>query len=260
MISLGQDMQMRRILFYAVILFAVCACSPADKCKWPSNGQPVLHILFIGNSYTSVNDLPGTFTQLACSGGHAVEATSVVTGGWRLTDHAASSNTLDMIKQQKWDYVVLQEQSEVPAIADLRMGVMYPAARQLVAKIRERGAQPLFYLTWGHRDGLPYNGMPTFAEMQNELTIGYTGIGLELGVPLVPVGKAWQKELSQPKVLDLWQSDGSHPNEQGTYLAASVFYASIFKQTPEGLGYLSSLSKESAQALQTIAAETVLKK
>jgi hypothetical protein len=138
---------MKRLMFYMAFLLALCACSPADKCKWPPNNQPVLHILFIGNSYTMANDLPGTFTQLACSGGHAVETGLAAEGGWKLSDHAASSKTLDMIKQQKWDVVVLQDQSEVPAIADLRQQYMYPGARQLVAKIRERGSQPMLFLT-----------------------------------------------------------------------------------------------------------------
>ena len=118
----------------------------------------------------------------------------------------------------------------------------------------------MFLLTWAHRDGLPFNGMPNYADMQNQLIIGYTGISLELGVPVIPVGKAWEKELGQPKVLDLWQGDGSHPNEQGTYLAASVMYASLFNQTPEGLAYWSSLSGDAAQSLQRVAADTVLKK
>jgi hypothetical protein len=58
--------------------------------------------------------------------------------------------------------------------------------------------------------------------------------------------------------LDLWQDDGGHPTEQGTYLAACVFYAVIFHQSPEGLTYLAHLPKEIAQFLQQIAANTVL--
>jgi hypothetical protein len=57
--------------------------------------------------------------------------------------------------------------------------------------------------------------------------------------------------------LDLWQADGSHPSEQGTYLAACVFYAAIFHQSPEGLSYLAGLTKETPTFLQRIAASTV---
>jgi hypothetical protein len=58
--------------------------------------------------------------------------------------------------------------------------------------------------------------------------------------------------------LDLWQEDGSHPNEKGTYLAACVFYATLYRQSPEGLGYTGSLSEDEALLLQKTAADTVL--
>jgi hypothetical protein len=58
--------------------------------------------------------------------------------------------------------------------------------------------------------------------------------------------------------LDLWQEDGSHPTQTGTYLAACVFYAVIFHESPEGLTYTGRLPKEVALELQTIAANSVL--
>jgi hypothetical protein len=137
---------------------------------------------------------------------------------------------------------------------------MYPAARNLVAKIRQDGAKPIFFLTWGHKDGLPDYGLKNYTDMQNQLNVGYFGIANELGVPVAPVGRAWQVSWFQPNASDLWQSDGSHPTEQGTYLAASVFYAQIFQQSPEGLGYRGSLSQESAQSMQTLAANATLKR
>jgi hypothetical protein len=115
---------MKKIWLGWVILLLACACSPADRCNWPPNNGSTQHILFIGNSYTSVNDLPGTFVRLACSDGHKVETAMSAEGGWKLADHAASSKTLDLIKRQKWDWVILQEQSEIPAVNDWRLQYM----------------------------------------------------------------------------------------------------------------------------------------
>ena len=56
----------------------------------------------------------------------------------------------------------------------------------------------------------------------------------------------------------LWQDDGSHPTVAGTYLAACVFYASIFHESPVGLAYDAGLAKELAASLQQGAADTVL--
>ena len=240
-----------------LIILAASACAPEQNCYGFQNSGQITHILFIGNSYTYVNDLPGTFAKLACSGGHQVQTGMAAQGGWTLAQHIDSDQTLNTLQQQKWDYVVLQEQSEIPAIQSDRGQTMYPAVRQLVARIRAAGAQPLLFITWGHKDGDPQFGLPTYYDMQVQLTAVYMGIAQELNVPTVPVGPVWLKAQAQPTRLDLWQSDGSHPTEQGTYLAACVFYAFIFHQSPQGLGYLAGLDQGSAQTLQTLAADTV---
>jgi hypothetical protein len=196
------------------------------------------------------------FTKLACSGGHQVETGMAAEGGWTLADHLASPQTLKKM-QQKWNFIVLQEQSEIPAIQDSRIQTMYPAVRQLVLKIRATGAQPLLFMAWGHKDGDTPFGLATYADMQAQLSAGYLGISQELNVAVVPVGTAWSKGVTQAKPLNLWQPDGSHPNEQGSYLAACVFYAAIFHQSPVGLSYLAGVDQATAQTLQTLAGETL---
>jgi hypothetical protein len=112
-------------------------------------------------------------------------------------------------------------------------------------------------MTWGHQNGDAQFGLATYSDMQAQLSTGYMGIAQELNVPVVPVGTAWLRGVTQAKPLNLWQSDGSHPTEQGTYLAACVFYAAIFHQTPLGLGYLAGIGQATAQTLQTLAGETL---
>jgi hypothetical protein len=179
-------------------------------------------------------------------------------GGWMLSDHASSTETLDLIKSQKWNYVVLQEQSQIPASEQVRTAQMYPAARTLVSKIRETGAMPMLFITWAHRDGWSENRLPTYESMQLQINGGYVMIGQELNVQMVPVGYAWLEMWRQNPRINLWQEDGSHPNSDGTYLAACVFYAVMYHKSPEGLYYAGDLSKEDARLLQKIAADIVL--
>jgi hypothetical protein len=56
----------------------------------------------------------------------------------------------------------------------------------------------------------------------------------------------------------LWQDDGSHPTTKGTYLAACVFYASIFGKSPAGLKFHADLSDSDAAQSQEAGAGTVL--
>ena len=135
---------------------------------------------------------------------------------------------------------------------------MYPAARELVQKIRETGATPIFFITWAHRDGWPKNGMNDYETMQAQINYGYMEIAQELNAPVAPVGAAWSTVTSQYPELMLWQEDGSHPAEPGTYLAACVFYAVIFHESPNELRYHGGLSGENARIIQSVASSTVL--
>ncbi|MGA2112883.1 MAG: DUF4886 domain-containing protein [Anaerolineales bacterium] len=178
--------------------------------------------------------------------------------GWTFADHVHSTQTLEKLPSSRWDFVVLQEQSEIPALEQTRTASMYPAARLLVHQIERAGATPIFFVTWAHRDGLPEDGLPNYESMQLQIDQGYLGIAAELDHPVAPVVYAWSAVTSQDPALGLWQTDGSHPTELGTYLAACVFYAVIFRQSPVGLSYLGHLSKGQAQLLQAAAANTVL--
>lgn len=241
-------------------MLAILVCSSCSSTYDCTNVHDTscTRVLFIGNSYTFVNDLPNTFAQLAKSGKHTVAVRMSAQGGWTLADHVKSSDTQNALNTEKWTYVVLQEQSEIPSIGQSRTYIMYPAARTLVKQIRDTGATPLFFLTWAHRDGVPEYGMKTYESMQYEISNGYYGIARELNITVVPVGSAWMAAVRAHPELTLWQNDGSHPTEEGTYLAACVFYVTIFKHSAFGLKYRGNLSKDVATTLQTVASKTVL--
>jgi hypothetical protein len=229
-------------------------------CSTSIGRRSCTRVLFIGNSFTSVNDLPGTFAKLAKSGGHKVEVGMSAPGGWTLQQHASSSDTLNLLIGSKWDYVSLQEQSQIPSLAGDRESIMYPAVRILATRIKENGAQPVLFLTWAHKDGWPENGMSNYEVMQSNVIQGYLSIANELHAKVAPVGYTWLMELRQNPLMNLWQADGIHPTEAGTYLAACVFYATLFHESPVGLSYHGSLSSETTVELQRIAVKTVLEK
>jgi hypothetical protein len=246
-------------LLLAVALLPIgCGTSGPPKCSTASNAAPCTRVLFVGNSYTYVNDLPNTFARLAVAGGRNVEAGMVANGGETLAQHAAAAETLDKIASVPWSFVVLQEQSETPATSAGRSSMMYPATRTLAAKVQADGAQPMFFMTWAHRDGTSATGAGNYESMQLAIDEGYNGIAHELRLPVAPVGFTWFTVRRQHPEISMWQDDGSHPTASGTYLAACVFYAAIFRQSPEGLSYLDGLSSTDASVLQAEAAGAVL--
>ena len=105
-----------------------------------------------GNSFTYYNDLPSLVAELSKSSGHPYEYDSHLEGGWTWEKHAASQLTMDKIRQDKWDVVVLQEYSSRPAYNEedvCRQTV--PFLDQLVEMILTNNPDTIiqFYLTWG---------------------------------------------------------------------------------------------------------------
>jgi hypothetical protein len=253
-----------RGILVAVVIGAVVAVVGLPQLGLfgnPGCGLPIgtcTRVLFIGDSYTYVNDLPTTFADLAWSGGYRVDTETLANGGETLAAHVADSATASTISSQAWNTVVLQEQSEIPASPVDQQSEMYPAVTQLVAMVRDAGAEPMLFLTWGHESGWPEDGITTYASMQAAVDQGYLGIADHLNVPIAPVGAAWEAANAAQANAQLWQGDGVHPTTAGTYLAACVFYTAIFHRSPVGLSYHSDLSSADAATLQRVAASAAL--
>lgn len=254
--------QWRVIWILLALGLTLSGCSPPEReeeSPQPHEPPKKMEIAFIGNSYTFYNDLPAILVNLAREGGHDLGVDQFAEGGWTLEMHAASKKALKLIKQRPWDYVVLQEQSVIPSVPAEREQHMVPAIRLLHAEIEDIGAETILFVTWGHRDGMPQAGYSRYADMQAEITRGYMEIATQLDLIAAPVGEAWQRTAGQDAEFELWHQDGSHPSLAGSYLAACVFYAVVFQESPEGLGYAAGLDEKVAGQLQSIAAETVLK-
>ncbi len=222
---------MRSALIALCLLVAgvVVGCAGSSGCA-VTDGSCV-RVLFLGNSFTSTNDLPATFAGLAAAAGRRVEVAMVANGGETLTDHAAAADDAAQLSAGGWDYVVLQEQSEIPATAAGR-SQMQVALLSLARLIRSTGATPILFETWAHRDGLPSAGLRDFTAMQTALADGYREAGTRAGIAVVPVGDAWAAAIERDPSLELWQPDGSHPSAVGTWLSAVVFVHALLKTDP----------------------------
>jgi hypothetical protein len=182
-----------------------------------------LKVLFIGNSFTARNDLPGLIGQLAMARGKAMEHRLISAGGASLRRHWNAGEALQTIQTGQFDRVVLQEQSTLPVKNAKRM---HENVRLFHEPIQAAGAKTVLYMTWARR---------TAPESQQAITDAYVGIGQELGAMVVPVGVAWQRYLSNQNGPALHDRDNSHPTMAGTYLAACVFLTVLFEESPVGI-------------------------
>jgi len=230
-----------------------------------SEDSPERSILFLGNSYTHYYQMPQLFEGLAESAGCKVHVEYVAPGGSRLKRHAAPGDSLAKIGERSWDLVVLQNFSQLPSQPlDKVVSNTLPHVSTLVRAIRHNNpsTEILYYVTWGRRDGdkryCASNPLVcTFAGHGEALHRGYSLYQQRLGGTLADVGSSFlqvKRDRRAPFThRELYDGDGSHPSLKGSYLAASVFFATVFHASPEGLAYPGELSETSARYIQQVA-------
>jgi hypothetical protein len=237
----------------AVLLCLASATANAGESR-------ALHMLFVGNSLTYQNDLPRLFAGLAKSRGHDVQVDIYAPGGYRLAQHATDKRLLEKIDGGGWDVVVLQEQSQMPAVPQERLEhEVYPFAQALSQHIRATSPRVrlAFYQTMARRNGDAQNfpDLPeahTYEGMQRRINASYAEMAKANHGLLVPVGATWEKARKQNPALALY-ADDVHPSLIGTYLAACVFYAAIFSESPVGAAHPPELDDATATLLQKLA-------
>jgi hypothetical protein len=226
-----------------------------------------LSVLFIGNSYTHYFDMPGLLEGMAASAGCRVEAEMVAPGGSRLDQHVRSGETLSAIGSRAWDVVVLQNFSQLPSQRpEVVREKTFPSVLGLVTAIENNhpSTKIVYYVTWGRRDGdktycADYPMVCSFEGHTAALRQGYTMYAEEFGGQLADVGGAFARiGADRSRALPrrkLYDPDGSHPSMQGSYLAASVFFATLFNASPQGLAYPEGLKERHARYIQRIAGQ-----
>ncbi|PKN95755.1 MAG: hypothetical protein CVU43_24110, partial [Chloroflexi bacterium HGW-Chloroflexi-5] len=116
--------------------------------------QDTLRVLFLGNSYTYVNNLPQIVADMARSTGDSLIFASNTPGGYTLEGHSTNATSLSLIAQGGWNYVVLQEQSQLPSFTDSEVqSMVFPYARKLdsLINVADTCTETVFYMTWGRK-------------------------------------------------------------------------------------------------------------
>ncbi len=226
-----------------------------------------LRVLFLGNSYTGVNNLPQITQNLASGANKTLIIDSNTPGGHTLEQHSLNPTSLNKIMLGNWDFVVLQEQSQIPTIDYYRYNSMYPGAKLLNDTIKKYNscAKVIMYMTWGRRfggqqcDANGTNCSPVFVDfshMQDSLESAYVEIAEDIDAYISPAGIAWKNVIEDTTIV-LHSGDNSHPNYNGSYLTACVFHSILWDESPIGLPFTGTLSNSMAVYLQNKADSSV---
>ncbi len=220
-------------------------------------GQITRRVLFLGNSYTSVNNLPQLISDVALSTGDTLMFDSNTPGGYQLLDHNIDSVTISKIMAGGWQYVVMQGQSQEPVLEHNRF---LSGGKDLENIIKQYNpcAVPLTYMTWGRKNGDSANCMYyplvcTYDGMDTTIRRAYMYLSKNLNCEVSPVSTVWRYLRYNFPQIELYQSDESHPSAAGSYAAACCFYTAIFKKDPSLITNNFSLTQSEAAIIRNAA-------
>ena len=242
---------------FTFLLPALAAClsieEPGPVSPLPAGGH---HILFIGNSLTYTNDLPGTVVELARSVGDTIRAGSVALPNFAVIDHAKGlSNAVSAIQGQQWEMVILQQG---PTTTAVNRDTLIIATKALDPYVKAAGGVTAQLMTWPQSVS-PHLFPLVKASSQAAASSVQGGI-------FIPAGDAWRAALEENPAVELYGGDGYHPGPLGTYLAALVTYEKVTGHDARVLpgiavvgGVSLSVPEATVRFLQRVAHETVAK-
>lgn len=218
-------------------------------------------ILFIGNSYTS--QCSDTITKLFKNESPDWQLTFHTKGGKDLAYHLAEPATDKLIRSQKWDFVILQEQSQKSGLGGKNSQGFHDAVASFSKIIRDTGSTPCLYLTWGRKAGDKKNPKiyPDYQSMQKKISAAYFEAGKKNRARILPVGLAYSKIKQQDQALfeSLYKKDGSHPSAIGAYVVSSVLWAGLTGKDPTTMKWRGRIEKSKAIRIRQ-AAQSALEK
>lgn len=207
----------------AVVLLLVGPMLAACQEEITAPGPGERGVLFVGNSLTYVNDLPGMVERLLELGGMPdFHVAAVAEANYGLPDHWADGDALEWIRAGGWEVVVLQQG---PSATEGRPYLLEYAAL-FAGESRAVGAEPALYMVWpAVQRSFDFDGVLDSYRTAAEQVDGF----------FYPAGEAWRIAWESDPDLALYGPDGFHPSLLGTYLAALVIYEQLSGQDARDL-------------------------
>jgi len=126
------------LVLLPVMLVAVTGQVPASKAN----------LLFVGNSLTSANDLPGMVATLSKAAGRPMQVESVALPDFGLEEHWQQGDARKAIARGGWTFVILQQG---PSALPESRRLLVDYAKRFDKEITAAGAKTALYMVWPSR-------------------------------------------------------------------------------------------------------------
>lgn len=205
------------VIFLAAFLPVSLRTSEATPRETLTNNVGTTQsILFVGNSLTYTNDLPSLVKQAAATKGITITTDMIAFPNYALEDHWNDGRIQQMIAQNKYDYVVVQQG---PSSQAEGRTMLLEYGKKIKDVCDKHGAKLAFLMVWPARANL---------HMMEGVIKNYSEAASATKSILCPAGSAWKKHFDDTGDYSLYGPDDFHPSEKGSSVAADVIVASLF--------------------------------
>ncbi|HEV8147182.1 MAG TPA: hypothetical protein VGP79_12410 [Bryobacteraceae bacterium] len=203
-----------------------------------------LRVLFIGNSLTVMNDLPALVAMFARDNGDRIETRTIAYPNYSLEDHWNGGDARSALAEGGWSFVVLQQgPSSLPESRVL----LVDYAKRFATEAQRVKAKVALYMVW------PASNRPRDFD---GVKLSYETAARQVGGVFLPAGEAWRIAWRRDPSLPFYGSDGFHPAQLGSFLAALVIYQGLTGKS-SARRVAASLSDAQSKIVREAAAEAL---
>jgi hypothetical protein len=214
------------ILLFALLFSFSIADARLQRLPHSASSAPAheLRILFVGNSLTGFNNMPGLFEFLANKRNHKPYVESYLKFDETLAAQFADAQLRQTITADGWDYVVLQEYSDLPLRDPKQFQDNVDRFRDLIGTSQTK---LLLFENW------PY--LNAAGDTMKRLSAVYVAVAKEASAQIVPVGEA-MNVVTAVGAADVYaEGDDKHPSVMGTYIGAMTFLKLLYGIKPQSV-------------------------
>lgn len=199
------------------IIFIFLICLNCNSSK-PFKSNNAVNILFIGNSLTYTNNLPQLVKTIAKQRGITIKTKLIAYPNYAILDHWNDGLVQKEIASKKYNYVIIQQG---PSSQAFGKSILLDYGKKYSSLCKESDSKLCYFMVWPSRTY--YNTFDKVIENHKEAALLNNAV-------LLPVGELWKTRFDTTNNFDYYSSDGFHPSQLGSQVAAEIIFKYLFEK------------------------------
>ena len=210
-------------LVIVAIIGGVYYFTLSNKSEEVAEEEKPINVLIIGNDTLHINDVPNMLREVAkmSKSWRPLEVTCLAKEDFSLAKHVAEKDAEALIKQQPWDFIVLQDRWLQP-LED--PAGMLDSVRTLSKSARDQGSRVVLFVPWADAGE---------DARQEVLSTVSRKLAERLSIDVAPAGDVLFAVSNKHKEINPYVADKHHVTSIGSWLAAAALYSVITNQKPK---------------------------